>query len=42
MDSPPSKSAIFFETYMFKFLNLYGVSGACVEWRTSVWCADAE
>ena len=34
--SPPSKSAIFFETYTFKFRNLYGVFGACVEWRTSV------
>ena len=26
----------FFETYTFKFQNLYGVFGACVEWRTSV------
>ena len=34
--SPPSKSAIFFETYTFIFWNLYGVFGACVEWRTSV------
>ena len=34
--SPTSKSAIFFETYTFKFRNLYGVFGACVEWRTSV------
>ena len=29
--SPPSKSAIVFETYTFKFRNLYGVFGACVE-----------
>ena len=28
MDSPPSKSVIFFETYTFKFRNLYGVFGA--------------
>ena len=34
--SPPSKSAISFETYKFKVRNLYGVFGACVEWRTSV------
>ena len=35
--SPPSKSAIFFfETYTFKFRNLYGVFGARVEGRTSV------
>ena len=36
MDSPPSKSAFFFETYTFKFRNLYGVFGICVEWQTSV------
>ena len=34
--SPPSKSAIFFKTYTFKFRNLYGVFGACVQWRTNV------
>ena len=30
-DSPPSKSPFCFETYTFKFRNLYGVFGACVE-----------
>ena len=31
-DSPPSKSAFFFfETYRFKFQNLYVGFGACVE-----------
>ena len=32
-----SKSLIFFfETYTFEFRTLYGVFGACVEWRTSL------
>ena len=33
----PHRNPTFFsETYTFKFQNLYGVFGACVEWRTSV------